>query len=47
MKTDAQLKKDVENELEWDPSVKATHVGVTVDKRVVTLRGPLETNGEK
>jgi osmotically-inducible protein OsmY len=47
MKTDAQLKKDVENELEWDPSVNATHVGVAVDKGVVTLTGHLDTYGEK
>lgn len=47
MKTDAQLKRDVEDELEWDPAVNATHVGVTVDKGVVTLTGHLETYGEK
>ena len=28
MKTDAQLKKDVEAELEWDPSINAADVGV-------------------
>lgn len=47
MKTDTQLKKDVESELEWDPSVNAAHVGVMVDKGVVTLTGHLETYGEK
>lgn len=47
MKTDAQLKKDVESELEWDPSVNAAHVGVAVDKGVVTLTGHLENYGEK
>lgn len=30
MKSDAQLEKDVEAELEWDPSVNATQVGVEV-----------------
>jgi osmotically-inducible protein OsmY len=47
MKTDAQLKKDVESELEWDPSIDATHVGVTAKDGVVTLSGHLETFAEK
>ncbi|OUM00915.1 BON domain-containing protein [Variovorax sp. JS1663] len=47
MKTDAQLKHEVEQELEWDPAVNASHVGVAVDKGVVTLSGHLETYGEK
>lgn len=28
MKSDAQPKKDVEDELDWDPSVNAAEVGV-------------------
>jgi osmotically-inducible protein OsmY len=47
MKTDAQLKKDVESELEWDPSINATHVGVTVNDAVVTLAGHLDSYAEK
>jgi osmotically-inducible protein OsmY len=47
MKTDAQLKKDVESELEWDPMVDATHIGVAVDKGIVTLSGHLKTFVEK
>lgn len=47
MKTDAQLKKDVESELEWDPSIDATHIGVAVQGGVVTLSGHLETYAEK
>jgi osmotically-inducible protein OsmY len=47
MKTDAQLRKDVEAELEWDHSVNATHVGVAVKDGVVTLSGHLETYAEK
>ena len=39
MKTDVQLKKDVIAELEWDPAVNATHVGVAVKDGVVTLTG--------
>lgn len=47
MKTDAQLKKDVTAELEWDPSINASHVGVAVKDGVVTLTGHLETFAEK
>ena len=37
MKTDEQLKKDVEAELEWDASINAANVGVAVKDGVVTL----------
>lgn len=47
MKTDAQLKSDVTRELEWDPSINATNVGVAVKNGVVTLTGHLETYSEK
>lgn len=47
MKTDAQLKKDVEAELAWDAAVNATHVGVAVKNCVVTLSGHLDTFAEK
>ncbi len=47
MKTDAELKKDVIAELEWDPSINASHVGVAVADGVVTLTGHLETFVEK
>lgn len=47
MKTDAQLKKDVTHELEWDPSINATHIGVAVEDGVVTLTGHLPTFAEK
>jgi osmotically-inducible protein OsmY len=47
MKTDAQLKIDVASELEWDPSINATNVGVAVKNGVVTLTGHLDTYAEK
>jgi osmotically-inducible protein OsmY len=47
MKTDAQLKRDVEAELEWDPAVHATHVGVAVNGGVVTLTGHIDSYAEK
>lgn len=47
MKTDLQLKHDVEAELEWEPSVTASHIGVEVKGGVVTLSGHLASFGEK
>lgn len=47
MKTDAQLKRDVQAELEWDPSINAARVGVAVQDGVVTLTGHLSTFAEK
>lgn len=47
MKTDIQLKKDVLAELEWDPSIQATPVGVAVHDGVVLLTGHLNTFEEK
>ncbi len=47
MKTDAQLKKDVTAELEWDPAINASHVGIAAADGVVTLSGHLATFAEK
>jgi len=47
MKTDLQLKKDVLAELEWDPSINASQVGVAAKDGVVTLTGHLDTYAEK
>lgn len=47
MKTDAQLKTDVTTELNWEPSVNATNVGISVKDGVVTLTGHIDTFAEK
>lgn len=47
MKTDADLKRDVEAELAWDPAVRSTDVGVAAKDGVVTLTGHIETYAEK
>ena len=47
MKTDANLKSDVSSELDWDPAINATNVGVAVLDGVVTLTGHLHTYAEK
>ena len=38
-KSDADVKRDVINELLWDPSVNSSHVKVTAHDGIVTLRG--------
>lgn len=47
MKTDNDLKRDVSAELEWDPAVNSTAIGVAVKDGVVTLTGHLDTFAEK
>lgn len=47
MKTDSQLKRDVMDELAWDPAVSANAIGVAVKDGVVTLSGHLDTFAEK
>lgn len=47
MKTDADLKREIEAELAWDPAVKSTAIGVAVRNGVVTLSGHLENYAEK
>jgi osmotically-inducible protein OsmY len=39
IKSDAALQQDVLDELDWDPEVEVTEVGVEVDDGVVTLTG--------
>lgn len=39
MRTDSEIKKDVEDELRWDPDIDATDVAVAVKNSVVTLTG--------
>ncbi|MFL9670876.1 BON domain-containing protein [Variovorax sp. AB1(2024)] len=47
MKTDTQLRDDVEAELSWDPAFKASDIGVIVKDGVVTLTGHLSSHAEK
>lgn len=41
------LKQDVLDELEWDPEVDASRIGVSVEGGVVTLTGHVRSYGEK
>lgn len=47
MKTDAEIKNEVELELKWDPSVTQEHIGVAVTDAIVTLSGAVPSFIEK
>jgi len=47
MKTDAQIKEDVLDELLWQPNIDETKVGVIVEDGVVTLSGILNSYTKK
>jgi osmotically-inducible protein OsmY len=47
MKTDAQVKQDVNAELNWEPSVNAAEIGVEVKDGIVTLAGHVGSYAEK
>ncbi|KUM04987.1 BON domain-containing protein [Chromobacterium subtsugae] len=47
MKNDMQLQQDVIAELNWDPSINATHVGVSASDGAVTLTGHVSSYAEK
>jgi osmotically-inducible protein OsmY len=42
MKTDADIRRDVESELQWDPSVDDRKIGVIVNHGIVTLTGEVD-----
>jgi osmotically-inducible protein OsmY len=47
MKTDLDLREDVEEELLWEPSVLSTEIGVIVEDGIVTLTGSVDSYPEK
>ncbi len=47
MSSDLQLRQDVVDELEFEPSVNAAHIGVTANHGVVTLTGFVTSYVEK
>ena len=47
MSNDALLKQSVLDELKWEPSVTAAHIGVIAKDGVVTLSGHVENYAEK
>jgi len=47
MKTDSELRKQISDELDWDPRIVAPGIGVEVSQGVVTLSGHVRTYVEK
>lgn len=47
MRSDSEIKRDVEDELRWDPGLDATDIAVTVKNGVVMLAGFAKSYGEK
>lgn len=47
MKSDTMLKEDVTSELQWEPSVKESGIGVSVKDGVVTLTGSVDSYSEE
>lgn len=47
MKTDRELQEDILNALEWDPSVDAARIGVSVRKGIATLQGTVRSYFQK
>jgi osmotically-inducible protein OsmY len=47
MNNDLQLRQDVIDELEFEPSVNAAHIGVTANRGVITLTGYVTSYAEK
>ena len=45
--SDTDLQRDVLDELKWEPSVNAAHIGVSVKNGVVTLSGHVSSYAEK
>src|ERR1700691_2115997 len=47
MPNDDRLQRAVLDELSWEPSVTAAHIGVAADSGVVTLTGHVESFAQK
>ncbi|MDR3714227.1 MAG: BON domain-containing protein [Puia sp.] len=47
MRTDAQIQKDVTDQLKWEPWLNAAEIGVSVKDGVVTLTGLVDTYTKK
>jgi osmotically-inducible protein OsmY len=47
MRTDKEIRQDVLDELEYEPSLDATQIGVAVKDGIVTLTGTVKSCFEK
>jgi len=47
MRSDSEVKRDVEDELRWDPDISSDDIAVAVKSGVVTLTGFVRSYGQK
>src|SRR5258706_16347512 len=47
MTTDIELQRKVQDELKWEPSVNAAHIGVAAKDGIVTLTGHVSSFAER
>jgi len=47
MKTDQQLRRDVEDELSWDPRISDAEIGISAKDGVVTLSGFVKSYAQR
>jgi len=47
MRSDSEIKRDVEDEIRWDPDIDPTDIGVAVKNGVVTLTGFVKSYNDK
>jgi osmotically-inducible protein OsmY len=47
MRTNAELQKDVQDAIKWEPSLNAAEIGVTAKDGVVSLTGVVDSYGKK
>src|SRR5512132_2974959 len=47
MRSDSDIKQDVEDEIRWTPNIDATDIAVAVKNGVVTLTGFVRSYGDK
>lgn len=47
MKTDAQIQKDVMEQMKWEPFLKPSEIGVSVNNGIVTLSGIVDSYAKK
>jgi osmotically-inducible protein OsmY len=47
MKTDSELQRQILDELKWEPSLNAAHIGVAVNDGMITLSGHVTSYWEK
>ena len=45
--TDRELQEHIQSALDWEPSIDAADIGVSVDAGVVTLRADVRSYSEK